>query len=383
VRSGLVIGEIALALVLLVGAGLLVRSFVRMRQVDLGYDPRGLMTISLTLPRVNKDKLPFGREVLEKLSQVPGIQSASLMSFATFGGLNMAFNLESKPFASGDQNASYSSVTPEYFQTLKVPLRAGREFNDFDKAETEPVAIINETLAREYFSGEDPIGQKLILVYLGQRQTREIVGVAADVRQDEPKMPTRPEIFVPFAQQPWFAAWAVIRTSVTNPLSLRESLQQALWSVDRSRLPAKFASTEETLAEFVAAPRLYTLLLGVFAGVALLLASIGIYGVISYSVVVRTREIGIRMALGANRANVLKMIMREGVLLAVAGLSIGLAAALVLTRLLEGLLYGVSATDPATFAGISALLMGIALLACAIPARRATKVDPMVALRDE
>jgi putative ABC transport system permease protein len=381
VRSALVIAEVSLALVLLVGASLLIQSFVRLRNVELGYDPRGLITASIGLPV--KDKEAFGRNILDKVRQVPGVESASLMSFATMGGINMPFNVEGNPIPSGDQTVRYSSITPEYFRTVNVPMRAGREFTEFDKSETGAVSIINETLARDFFPGEDPVGKKLVLVYLGRRQTREIVGIAADIKQDEPEKPTKPEIYVPFQQQPWFGAWVLVRSSVGDGPSLRSGLQQVISSVDPNRPPAKIQSIEEVLSDEVAAPRLYTVLLGAFAGMAMLLASIGIYGLVSYSVTLRTREIGIRMALGAERAGILRMVLAQGAGLAVVGVAVGLVASLALTRLIAGLLFGVTATDPATLISISALLVAVAVVASLVPARRATRVDPMIALRAE
>jgi putative ABC transport system permease protein len=381
VRSALVIAEVALALVLLVGASLLIQSFMRLRRVDLGYNPRGLITANVGLPI--KDKIPFCREVVDRVSEVPGIESASIMSFATFGGLNMPFNVEGNPIEAGDQIISYSSVTPEFFRTLGIGLVSGREFNEFDKPESAPVSIINEKLARDYFGGEDPIGRKIVLVYLGQRQTRQIVGVVSDVKQDEPDKPTRPEIYAPFLQQAWFGGWILARSSIQDGPDLRNAVQRAIWSVNPNLPPSKMASIDEILSESVAAPRLYTLLLGAFAGMALLLASIGIYGLVSYSVALRTREIGIRMALGAARGGILRMVLRQGAGLALVGVAIGVAASVALTRLIAGLLFEVTPTDPVTLAMIAALLISVAVVACLVPARRATKVDPLIALRAE
>ncbi|MCI0490673.1 MAG: ABC transporter permease [Blastocatellia bacterium] len=380
-RSALVVVEIALAIVLLAGAGLLIQSFARLRQVDYGYDPQGLMTMSLSLPRQNT--ATFVRQVQEQVAITPGVDSVSVMSFATIGGLNFPFNIEGRPLAGGDQNASYSAISPDYFRTLKARMRAGREFNDLDRAGAPGVAIINETLARQYFAGEDPIGRKIVVSYLGQRQAREIVGVASDIRQEEPDKPTKPEIFVPFDQQPWFAAWLLIRTSAPNPLSLRNSLQQAIWSVNKNLPVSRVETIEQILNQQIAEPRLYTLLLGIFAAVALLLAAVGVYGVISYSVAERTHEIGIRIALGAERRDILKLVVGQGLVLTLIGVAIGAAAALVLTRVMSGLLFEVSASDPATFIAISVLLTGVSLLASYIPAHRATRVDPMIALRYE
>ncbi len=380
-RGALVIAEIALALVLLVGAGLLLQSFLRLQRVELGYDPRGLMTMNLALPRQNPAL--FARQVLEQVARTPGVEAVSLMSFPTFGGLNFPFNRESRPLPAGDENASYSAVTPDYFRTLGLGLRAGRLFNERDTPESPRVALINETLARQYFAGEEPIGQKLIVSYLGRRLTCEIAGVVSDLKQDSPQQPTKPEIFVPFEQQPWFAGWLLIRAAQRDPLPLRMAVQRAIWTVNKDLPAAKAETLEQMLADQLAAPRLYSQVLGLFAALALLLAAVGIYGVMSYAVAQRTHEFGIRMALGAQPGNLLKSVVGQGLKLTGLGVALGLIAAFGLTRLMQGLLFGVSAADPLTFAAIPLLLAGVALLACYIPARRATKVDPVIALRSE
>jgi putative ABC transport system permease protein len=306
-----------------------------------------------------------------------------LMSYPTLGGLNFPFNRESSPFPNGDELVSYSAISPSYFRTLKTPLRTGREFDDRDTEKAPGVAIINETVARQYFPGEDPIGQKVVISYLGQRLTREIVGIVADVKQEEPSKPARPEILVPFAQLPWFSATLLVRSTNDDPLTVKNAVQQAIWSINPSLPESKAEPLTKTLAGQVAEPRLYALLLSVFAVIALTLAAVGIYSVIAYSVTQRTHEIGIRLALGAQSGDVLRMVIRQGMLLALIGVGLGLGASLLLTRLMKTLLFGVSATDPMTFFAIALLLTMVALLACWIPARRATKVDPMVALRHE
>jgi putative ABC transport system permease protein len=245
------------------------------------------------------------------------------------------------------------------------------------------VAIINETMARQYFGGENPIGRKIVINYLGQRLTREIVGVAGDVKQEEPSKPTKPEILVPFAQQPWFSGSLLVRSVHPDPLTVKSAAQQAIWSVRPETPESKAEPLTTTLAGHVAEPRLYALLLGVFGAIALTLAAVGIYSVIAYSVAHRTQEIGVRMALGAQTGAILKLVVGQGMKLVASGVALGLATSYALTRLMSNMLFGVSAVDQPTFIVITLLLTLVALLACWIPARRAAKVDPMIALRCE
>ncbi|HEY9433642.1 MAG TPA: ABC transporter permease [Blastocatellia bacterium] len=380
-RQGLVIVEIALALALLVGAGLLINSFARLLRVAPGYDPQGLMVMSLGFPAENK--YAFAQQVMERIAATPGITSVALMSYPSLGGLNFQFNRESDPLPDGDVLVAYSAISPAYFRTLKTPLLTGREFDDRDLPNGRPVAIINETMARQYFAGENPIGRKIVINYLGQRLTREIVGVAGDVKQEEPSKPTKPEILVPFAQQPWFSGSLLVRSVHPDPLTVKSAAQQAIWSVRPETPESKAEPLTTTLAGHVAEPRLYALLLGVFGAIALTLAAVGIYGVIAYSVAQRTQEIGVRMALGAQTGAILKLVVGQGMKLVASGVALGLAASFALTRLMSNMLFGVSAVDQPTFIVITLLLTFVALLACWIPARRAAKVDPMVALRCE
>lgn len=379
--NALVILEIALALTLLAGAGLLANSFLRMQRVDLGYNPGRLMTMGIPTP--GGDKARYLAQVQERIEAIPGVESAAVMSALTLGGLNFPFNVEGRPLKNGDETVAYSAVSPSYFRTLGLSVKAGRVFHDRDTPETPPAAIINETLARQYFPGEDPIGEKIILNYLGQRLTKEIVGVVSDAKQREPSQATLPEILVPFAQLPWFGGVALVRSATEDPLALKSAIQQAIWSINRTAPESTPETFEQILSTQVAEPRLYALLLTIFAAAALLLAAVGIYGVMAYAVTQRTREIGVRMALGAKRSAVLTLVLGQGMKLVALGLALGLVASFSLTRLMKGLLFGVSATDAGTFTGISVLLALSALIACYLPARRATKIDPMTALRSE
>ncbi len=378
-RQGLVIIEIALALALLVGAGLLINSFAQLLRVAPGYDPQSLMVMSLGFPAENK--YDFAQQVMERVAATPGITSVALMSYPTLGGLRFQFNRESDPLPDGDVLVAYSAISPAYFRTLKTPLLTGREFDDHDLPNGRPVAIINETMARQYFAGENPIGRKIVINYLGQRLTREIVGVAGDVKQEEPSKPTKPEILVPFAQQPWFSGSLLVRSDHPDPLTVKNAAQQAIWSVRPETPESKAEPLTTTLAGHVAEPRLYALLLGVFGAIALTLAAVGIYSVIAYSVAQRTQEIGVRMALGAQTGAILKLVVGQGMKLVASGVALGLAASFSLTRLMSNMLFGVSAVDPMTFGAITLLLTFVALLACWIPARRATRIDPLITLR--
>jgi putative ABC transport system permease protein len=380
-RHALVVAEVALALALLVGSGLLINSFARLLRVDPGYDPQGLMIMSLGFPA--KNKYAFARQVMERVAATPGITSVALMSYPTLGGLSFQFNRESDPLPDGDVSVAYSAISSAYFRTLKTPLLTGREFDDHDLPNGRPVAIINETMARQYFAGENPIGRKIVINYLGQRLAREIVGVAGDVKQEEPSKPTKPEILVPFAQQPWFSGSLLVRSVHPDPLTVKNAAQEAIWSVRPETPESKAELLTTTLAGHVAEPRLYALLLGVFAAIALTLAAVGIYSVIAYSVAQRTQEIGVRMALGAQTGAILKLVVGQGLKLVAGGVALGLAASFSLTRLMSNMLFGVSALDPTTFGAVTLLLTFVALLACWIPARRAAKVDPMIALRCE
>jgi predicted permease len=380
-RHALVVIEVAMALVLLVGAGLLINSFTRMLKVEPGYDPQGLMVMPLSLPAQNK--YAFAQQVMERINATPGVTSVALMSYPNLGGLSFSFNREGQPFPNGDVAVAYSAISPNYLSTLKTPLHAGRAFDERDLPDAPQVAMINQTMTRQYFAGENPIGQKIIIAYMGKRHACEIVGIVEDVKQEEPSKPTRPEILVPFAQLPWFSGSLLVRTLHTDPLTAKNAVQQAIWSVNPALPESKAEAMSKTLAQQVAEPRLYALLLGLFASFALLLAAVGIYSVIAYSVTQRTHEFGIRMALGAQNIDIFRMVMKQGMRLVFIGLLIGLPASFAMTRLLGSLLFGLSPTDPVTFAMVSLLLLGAALLACLVPARRATKTDPMIALRYE
>jgi putative ABC transport system permease protein len=386
-RGILVIAEVALALVLLAGSALLIQSFARLRQVDLGFEENNLLTMSVSVPFSrypnSEARARFYKQLIDKISQTPGVESIALTCGVPFGYLAFPFNIEGSPLPSGDDMVRYDSINPDYFKALKARMISGREFAESDNKKSPNVAIINETLARQYFAEQEPIGKQISFNYLGSRIKCEIVGVAGNIRQEDLQEPAKPQIYVPYEQVPWLSASLVIRAKGLSAASLRTETQNAIWAVDKDQPAAKGETVEESLGKLIAEPRLYTILLGSFAALALMLAAVGIYGVISYSVAQRTHEIGIRMALGAQKRNVLNLIIRQGMMLVSTGIVIGLFAALALTRLMQSLLFGISATDPLTFVAVSLILAGVALVACFVPAHRATKTDPMIALRYE
>jgi putative ABC transport system permease protein len=376
----LVVGQVSCAIVLLAGAGLLMQSFIRMLNIDNGYDPRGLVIMSL--PQPLQARQVFIDQALQRINAVPVVESAAVISYDRFGGLNFPFNILHKPFPNGDVTARYSSVTPEYFRVLRPRLIAGRVFETRDSVNAPGVAVINEKLAREYFPNEDPIGRSIVLAYNNQRIPREVIGVISDIRQDAPGEPVKPEILVPWSQLPWLGSFLVVRGK-GDPANVQRFVQEAIWSVDKNLPASRTETLEEILSSQVATPRLYMILVGLFATVAVVLAGLGIYGLLAYIVSHRTTEMAVRVAVGANTSTLLRLVIFEGIQLSAAGIFLGLLGTAILTRLMRSLLFEVSPTDPATLAGVALLLFATALAACYIPARRAAKTDPAVALRSE
>ena len=376
----LVMGQFACAIVLLAGAGLLVQSFVRMLNVDYGYDPQGLAVMGLPQPDRNRET--FVAQVLERIHALPGVESAAVMSNDLFGGLNFPFNIENQPFPTGDVMIRYSSVTPDYFKVLKSRLVAGRRFDARDSLNSPGVAIINESLSRQFFSDRDPIGRRIVLSYNNQRIPREIIGVTSDVRQDAPGEPIKPEILVPWAQLPWMSATLVFRAEGEPPRT-QKLVQEAIWSVDKNLPPGRARTLEEIHSSQVATPRLYMILISLFSAMAMMLAAVGIYGLFASIVTRRSNEMAIRVTMGACRPSILWIVIGEGIRLSVAGIMLGLVGAIALARLMRSLLFEVSPTDPFTLGSGTLLLLAVALVACYIPARRAAKTDPMAALRHE
>jgi putative ABC transport system permease protein len=392
VRNLLVVSEIALSLVLLVGAGLLIRSFMRLQQFDLGFNPNNLATMRIQLPGT-KYREPaqvdaFYKQLLERIESVPGIKSVGAISdvFLTDTPNSTNFSIEGRPVPIGVDSIEVplDSISPGYFRAMGIPLLSGREFDDRDVRDSTPVVIVNETFVRRFFADEEPLGKRFVYGQSGPDNNNwiTIVGVVGDMRRTGFDRPVRPETFLPQSQNPSDTLTIVARTAV-DPVALSSTLRGEVWGIDKDQSVYDLKTMDQTLSEMSSQRRFNMLLLGVFAALALTLAAVGIYGVMSYSVAQRTHEIGVRMALGARGTDVLGMVVRRGMVLALAGIGAGLIGAVALTRLLSSLLYGVSATDPLTFVVIPIVLAGVALGACFVPARRATKVDPMVALRYE
>ncbi|MCI0336031.1 MAG: ABC transporter permease [Acidobacteria bacterium] len=392
IRELLVVVEIALALVLLVGAGLLIKSSWQLQQVNAGFNPDKLLKVQLNLP---PSKYQDGarvaasyQQLIERLHTMPGVQGASASSSVMMEKVHNSgmFVIEGRPIEPNAQRPELpiDSVTPEYFRMMGIPIVRGRSFAEQDGRDSLRVAIINETMARRFWPNEDPIGKRF---KFGDRPESNnpwltIVGVVGDTKRQGLDASVRIESFLPHAQRPTRGMEVVVRTA-DNPLAMARTVREAVWSMDKDLPLSEIQTVEEMIGVRIAPRRFNMLLLGLFAAVALLLAAVGIYGVMSYTVSQRTHEIGIRMALGAQIKDVLKLVLRQGMMLVLLGVTIGLISSFALTRLIEGLLFGVSATDPLTFAGIPILLAIVALLACYIPARRATKVDPVVSLRYE
>jgi putative ABC transport system permease protein len=389
-RGLLVVSEVALSLMLLVSAGLLMRTFLVLLKTEPGFNPNNLMTMRLTLPvakyKEEAQRAAFFQEVLRRVQYLPGVQSAAAVNYLPLGGSNSSdsFLVEGVPDPPPGQEflGRYRNCTPDYFRAMGIPILRGRGFTDQDKPGALAVIIVNETMAQKYWPGSDPIGKRVRFnAPLAEAPWMQVVGVVQDVKH-ELQTPVTADYYLPHAQDPWSSMVLVARTSV-DPLSLASEMRQQVWSLDKDQPVFDVRTMEEVRAFSISLHSFSAGSLGVFAGIALLLAAIGIYGVMSYAVMQRTQEIGIRMALGARRVDVLKLVVRNGMSLALIGVVVGLVGAFALTRLLQGLLFGVTPTDAVTFAVVTFGLLLIALLACYIPARRATKVDPLVALRYE
>jgi hypothetical protein len=377
------------ALLLLIGAGLMLRTFISFQHVNPGFRTENLLTMKLALPsakyREPQQQAAFYQQVIERVRALPGAQGVGAVSDLPLAeGGYFAFIIEGRASASAqdDPSAVWRAVSPDYFRTMGMRLQRGREFTEHDQSGAVEVVVINETMAASFWPGEDPIGKRIQIYDQQPMPWREIVGVVNDTKQFGLDAPTKPEIYVPFSQRPR-AAMTLIAHTATGPEQLADAMRAAVRAVDPEQPVYRVSTMEQFFSAEVAGPRATMYLMGALAVAALILAAVGIYGVMAYAVTQQTHEIGIRMALGATQRDVLGLVVRQGITLTLIGEAIGLVGAFALTRLMTGLLFGVSATDPVTFTVIALLLSGVALLACYIPARRATKVDPLVALRYE
>jgi putative ABC transport system permease protein len=390
IRSGLVISEIALSLVLLIGSGLMVRSLASLRKVDSGMDPHNVLTTPVSLPET-KYATPVQQEaffdaLLQRVRELPGVVSAGGIDTLPIsgGGSMQPIAAEGQPSLpmSEQPEVAVRGVDPGFFETMKVPLLQGRQLTASDITDRSQVVVISQAMAKRFWGRENPIGKRLTLTFFPEK-SREVVGVVGDIKQDGLNVvdPVA-TLYLPRAQYPSPYLTLVVRAASRSE-GLIVSIANAVHQVDREQPVLDVVSMDDILVNSLSRQQFNMLLLAAFSGLALLLAAIGIYSVLAYSVRRRVREIGVRMALGAQRGDILRMILGQGTKLAFIGTGIGIAGALALTRLLSSQLFGVTATDPITFVSVSALIIVVALLACYIPARRATKVDPLVALRYE
>ncbi|MEP6922225.1 MAG: ABC transporter permease [bacterium] len=388
-RNVLVVSEVALSLVLLIGAGLMVRSFAEMIRADLGVRPENTLAMEVSLPLESYEdkakRLEFYEQLDRRVANLPGVVKSGAVSIVPFSSSNNSSNFQiagQPPFREGEEpDVEIRVTTPGYFDAVGTSLRQGRLFTAQDDSRAGRVVLVNEAFSKKFLPGQQPIGQRLE-TGSKEKQTQEIVGIVADVKNDDVEEAADPTAYFPYAQNPNRTMNLVIR-GTQEPTRLVSAVRSEVRALDPGLPVSNVKTLSEMIAERISAKRLMTYILAVFALCALLLASVGIYGVMSYAVTQRTQEIGIRMALGARAADVLSLVLKNGMSLALIGVAIGLVGAVALTRLLASFLFHVTPTDKITFAGVALILVGVALLACYIPARRATKVDPLVALRYE
>jgi len=390
-RASLVVIEIVLALVLLASAGLLVKSFLRLQKVPAGFDHTRVMTARIALPNESYpkplDTTQFYKKLLERISVLPGVQSAAAAWWIPLSGseITLTFDVQERPLPEGQQPvAQVNVVTPEYFQTLRTPVALGRAFTERDDKNSPPVAIVSESFAKQYFSGENPIGKRITPngSVEGKPPVREIVGVVADMHLISLRLAPKPQIYIPDQQFGIHSMSIFVRTQVA-PESLTNTLRRTVAEIDKDVPIYRTQTLTDYMSQSVAQPRLNAMLVGLFALISLLLAAAGIFGVMSYSVTQRTQEIGIRLALGAQRYDVLRLIIVQGMRVVGLGLVLGLIGVFVCTRLLQSLLFGIGATDLTTMLSVTLILTAVAFVACLLPARRASLVDPIEALRAE
>ena len=393
VRNALIMAEVALALVLLISAGLLIQSLARLGRVPSGIRTERLLTARVSLPDVaypkNENVIQFYDQFLTRVRAIPGVESASTIVPLPLSGSNMvtSFDIQERPLPEGQRpGAPVRIIATDYFKTMGIPVRQGRIFDERDQLNSTPVVIVNERFAQKYFPGENVLGKRIQPGFAADdsgEKIREIVGVVGNVKHLSLKNEDSPEMYLPRTQMPFGIMSIVIRTSVSDPNAITNSLRKELAAMDATIPLTSVRVFEEYISRSLARPRFNTLLLSIFAGTALVLTAIGIYGVLAYSVAQRTSEIGIRIALGAGKSSIFRLIVGQAMTLVGISLVLGLAGAFAATRLLNSLLFGVGASDPGTFAGIVLLVSAVAFVAAWLPARRATRVDPIIALRTE
>jgi putative ABC transport system permease protein len=384
-KNLLVVGQVALSLLLFIGAGLLLHSFVRLLRVDPGFDAENVLTMNVSLPTVKYSKpeqqIAFFDEILRRVSALPGVRNAATSAALPLGSKRITPVLpEGQPDVPLAQRPfiDIEAISPQWFQTMRVPLRGGREFTDADNFQAPKVLIVNETFARRFWPDQNPVGKHIVV---GRWPSPgEVIGVAADVKNNGLEQDTQAQIYLPFPQLPWGNMNLLVRTTVP-PQTLISAVRAQIAAVDVDQPVTAIQTVEELMNISRAQPRFTMLLLGVFSATALILAVVGIYGVLSYSVAQRRQEFGIRLALGAEREDILRLVVRHGFMLAIIGIAVGLAASFWLTRMMSSILFKVSVRDLATFVVTPLIFLGIALLASYLPARRATKVNPIEALR--
>ena len=395
VRAFLVVVEVALSLVLLVGAGLLGKSFLLLSEVRPGFEPEHVLTTVLSLakakyPQPEQQQAGFA-EIVRRAAAIPGVEAAAVIDPLPLSGDSNAntFLISGRPALRPEDKpmSNHRTISPDYFRALKIPLSRGREFDERDNQHAPPVIIVNETFARRFFPGTEALGQRITIEgESGENAVppaREIIGIVGDVRHESLDTESGAEYYVPYTQAPEAVMSLVVRSSADSPVGLAVSMREVIKQIDKDQYVGAIQPMTKLVTDSVARRRFNALLTGLFAIVALLLASVGIFGVLNYTVAQRTQEIGLRVALGAQTRDVLRLVLGQGLRLIIFGLALGLAASFALTRVLAGMLFGVTPTDPVTFVVVSFLLTSVALFACYIPARRATKVDAIVALRYE
>jgi putative ABC transport system permease protein len=392
VRSLLVVSEIALALMLLIGAGLLIKGFWRLRSVDPGFKTDNLLTMRIELPESRYKEIPrqtqFRQTVLERLNSLPGVQAAMVSELPLSGDqLTHNFIIDGRPplEIGTEPELNTRSVAGDYFRTMNIPVLQGRDLTPQDRSDAPAVGLVNETFVRQYFPDESPIGKRIRWARVEPVKWMTIVGVVGDVKHFGLNQPEEAAFYSPYFQsdQPWKRWMYLVVRSGADPASLAGQVKSEVWSVDKLLPVTKVSTMSEVMSASIAGQRFNLTLMSIFAVTALLLAAVGIYGVIAFSVTQRSHEIGVRIALGAQERDVLRLVVGQGLKLTLIGIGLGLAGAFAVTRLMQSLLFGVSATDPLTFVALAALLAAVALLASYVPARRATRVDPMVSLRYE